>query len=314
MVRRPCCGARMHCWRNEGRGDTIIMKRHLLIPAIVAAQFLMGTVAESQVFCRFVPERLDDFFWENNYIAMRVYGPALRESVEDSGIDCWLKRVEYPIVDKWIGAFTEGISYHEDRGEGYDPYKVADSAGAGGTAIWLDGRRESLNTFTDWEILESTPEHCRFALTYEKEIDGDVYQERKVISLGMDQRLFKAESTFWKNGELAVGLPIAVGLTTHDDLGTTSSNLRSGWVACWEVIDGDGVGTGVAMDPEKIKAVKIVKGDVSGETNRGHILLIAETDAQGAISYRAGYGWERAGDITSQDLWQAYLTASCQNR
>ena len=44
------------------------------------------------VYGRFVPERKDDFAWENNRVAFRVYGPALEATGEISnGMDFWLK-------------------------------------------------------------------------------------------------------------------------------------------------------------------------------------------------------------------------------
>ena len=60
----------------------------------------------SPLFARFVPEREDDFAWENDLVAFRAYGPALRNQV-DAGTDCWLKRVKYPILNKWYRLFTE---------------------------------------------------------------------------------------------------------------------------------------------------------------------------------------------------------------
>jgi rhamnogalacturonyl hydrolase YesR len=91
-------------------------------------------------WCRIVPERLDDFAWENDLVAFRTYGPAARAAggPEDSGIDCWLKRVTYPIVEKWYAGHLKGKSYHKDDGEGYDPYHVGRSRGCGGLAIWHD--------------------------------------------------------------------------------------------------------------------------------------------------------------------------------
>ncbi|MEY3896376.1 MAG: hypothetical protein RLZZ214_1896, partial [Verrucomicrobiota bacterium] len=49
--------------------------------------------AKPRAFARFVPERSDDFAWENDLVAFRTYGPALRPGPENSGIDCWFKRV-----------------------------------------------------------------------------------------------------------------------------------------------------------------------------------------------------------------------------
>ena len=54
----------------------------------------------ARTFCRFIPERLDDFAWENDVVAFRVYGPALRGKGVNSGIDCWFKRGEHPMIDK----------------------------------------------------------------------------------------------------------------------------------------------------------------------------------------------------------------------
>ena len=123
----------------------------------------------------------------------------------------------------------------------------------------------------------------------------------------MNKRLFEAESTFWKDGKIATGLPIAVGVTSRDGAAIISANVRAGWAACWEMIEGYGLGTAISMPPEQIKSVEITKGDDKGQANTGHILLIAETDGQGKITYAAGYGWQRAGVIVSQDTWHAYL-------
>src|SRR3954471_2005731 len=54
----------------------------------------------SKVFARFVPERLDDFGWENDKVAHRTYGPARaapdtekrgKEVLVTSGLDIWCK-------------------------------------------------------------------------------------------------------------------------------------------------------------------------------------------------------------------------------
>lgn len=60
--------------------------------------------AQELCYSRFVPERTDDYTWENNKVAFRVYGPTAQKMVEDkvpggtlsSGVDAWLKRVDYP--------------------------------------------------------------------------------------------------------------------------------------------------------------------------------------------------------------------------
>ncbi|WP_372805924.1 DUF4861 family protein [Pontiella sp.] len=254
-------------------------------------------------FCRFVPERSDDFAWENDLIAFRAYGPALREGTENSGIDCWLKCVEYPIIDTWYGQMKTK-SYHKDWGEGNDPYHVGSSAGCGGTGIWLNGKREPLETYTKQEVVSCRPEKSVFKLTYEKEIGGAVYGEEKTVTIELGQRLFHASCRFTKDGTPAANLPVCIGITTHDGKAVAIGDAAKGWMACWESIESFGVGTGVVVDPSKIQAYRLVE---SPTKDVSHSLFIGQTDAQGRIEYYAGYGWEKAGAIKTSADWNAYL-------
>src|SRR5690554_2624450 len=88
------------------------------------------------VYGRLVPERKDDFTWENNRSAFRVYGLALKATGEISnGMDFWTKRTEALIIDKWYENDLSGkASYHRDHGEGLDFYKVGRTLGLGMTA------------------------------------------------------------------------------------------------------------------------------------------------------------------------------------
>mgnify|MGYP002395770827 CR=1 FL=1 len=262
-------------------------------------------VQEPRTFARFVPERADDFAWENDKVAFRVYGPALRKRPEDSGIDCWLKRVDYPVIDRWYIGNVNKKSYHVDHGEGYDPYHVGGSRGCGGLGLWIDGRMVTSDTYTDWKIIKSEPQETVFVLTYEWSFNGADYREEKQISIKMGDRFFSAVSTFWKDGSPAAGLPLAGGLTTHDGKASVSENVAAGWMACWEKIDDFGLGTGVMMDPARIQEFKLVESE---EKDESHALLITAADAKGQVTYRAGYGWEKAGEIKSAKEWNAYLS------
>jgi hypothetical protein len=101
---------------------------------------------------RFVPEREDDFTWENDKVAFRVYGPSSGGKGSVSGVDPWFKKVDYSIIDKWYANFLQDISYHEDHGEGYDIYHVGPSRGVGGTAIWVDGVAYAAAMFKSYEV------------------------------------------------------------------------------------------------------------------------------------------------------------------
>lgn len=272
-----------------------------------AAAAAVEAAPTKSTFARFVPERKDDFAWENDLIAFRAYGPANRARPENAGIDCWLKRVDYPIINKWYKqALEQDMSYHKDHGEGLDNYHVGSSAGCGGTSLWLNGERVGLETYTKWEIISATPEKTVFVLHYENEVAGDVYAEEKTISIELGKRLYQVESTFFKNGKPAASLPVTVGLTTHDGKATPKANLKAGWLAAWETLDDSELGTGVKVDPKAIQSYQVI--DSNGVLDKGHAVLVLNTDAEGKIAYSAGYGWKKAGAITTPEQWYEYLT------
>ncbi len=68
----------------------------LLIATLTIAQASGGFAA-----ARHVPERKDDLAFESDKVAFRIYGPALKDSTERSGIDCWLKRVDLSDTDEY---------------------------------------------------------------------------------------------------------------------------------------------------------------------------------------------------------------------
>jgi hypothetical protein len=263
----------------------------------------------ASTWARFVPERLDDFAWENDLIAFRAYGPAIRPpgkaspDSEDSGIDCWCKRVPYPIIDKWYAGDPRGVSYHQDHGEGNDLYKVGSSRGCGGTAIWKNGRMWLGGPYKTWKIVSRERQKTIFELTYDYDVDGEKFQEVKRITIELGQRLFRSESAFTRDGKPAV-LDIAIGIATHGGKARPTFNAAQGWMSCWENIEGNGLGTGVVIAPSRIVEMREDKPPGGGEI---HALLLTRTDADGKVTHFAGFGWQKAGVITTPELWQEYL-------
>lgn len=270
---------------------------------------------EPSTYCRYIHERRNDFAWENDKVAFRVYGgPREKKTTLNSGIDCWMKRVDYPIVNKWYWEAFSGVSsYHEDIGEGHDNYDTGWTTGCGGTALWIDGKPVLMGRFINHEVIEQTKERSQFILDYETDpIDGVVYGERKHITIELGTQLFHVRSTFTKDGKPAPGLPICIGLTTLDGKGTPSSNREKGWIAVSEM-NGKGkdqrywMGTAVVMDdPNRIDSIEIIDGKEDVEYD-AYILILCKTDEDATVSYHAGFAWERAGEITSEEEWEDYL-------
>ncbi len=255
-------------------------------------------------FCRYVPERADDFAWENDLTAFRTYGPALQHGAENSGIDCWPKRVNYPIIDKWYRLdHDRHISYHKEHGEGYDNYHTGKSRGCGGTALWIDGKMVLSGVYKTWKILQCEREKSVFVLTYDYDLKGRRIHEVKTITIELGKRLFKSESVFTEGG-MPADVDIAVGVTTHDQKGVCTLNRAAGYAGVWEIIDQQGLGTGVVMDARRITGMQEIKSAVPDES---HALFLTHTDGEGKEVHYAGYGWEKAGVITTPERWNDYL-------
>ncbi len=291
---------------------TRILTRLAALLIIIASHVYAASAAPS-TYCRFVPERSDDFAWENDKVAFRVYGPALAKGNENNGIDCWCKRVSYPIVDKWYRLNQqEKLSYHQDRGEGSDFYHVGKSRGCGSTAIWIDGKMHLPNVYKAWKVVKVTPSESIFTLSYEYEIAERRIKEEKTISISLGQRLFKSESVFTEKGK-PVALEIAIGLTTHDQRGLATLQPKLGWMSVWEDHHGKNgkLGTGVVMDPKFIQSMQEIK---SKQPDESHAVLLCRTDAQGKTVHYAGFGWTKAKGIKTSEEWHDYLKSFIKSR
>jgi len=261
---------------------------------------------EPATFARFVPERADDFAWENDLIAFRAYGPALRADAVDSGIDCWLKRVPYPIIDRWYAANNKGVSYHQDHGEGYDPYHVGSSRGTGGLGLWVDGKMVTSDTFIAHRVLEQTKAKTVFELDYEypAAAGGIPVKETKHFTIALGEPFYQVSSTFTRDGKPLAGLPVAIGITTHDGKAKATFDPAKRWMSCWEVIDGHDLGTGVVLG--KGFEADFQELPKSGP-DTGHALAVTKTNTDGVVSYWGGYGWERAGHFKTAADWETAL-------
>ena len=269
-----------------------------------------------RAFARYVPERLDDFAWENDKIAHRTYGPALaapaapgsgKEVLVTSGLDVWCKRVAYPIVDRW---YNKGHDhYHKDEGEGMDMYQVGPSRGCGGTGIW-DGKTLAVGrNYKTWKIIANGPIRAIFELSYDAwDAHGAKVAEVKRFTVDAGHNLDQIESTFSVVGGTAKDLVVAIGLNkTPADKGqdakievtrTPASGVLTQWVV---QKSNDLLGTAV------IVPAAVFQGFAEDDRN---LLALAKATPGQPLRYFAGAGWSRAGEFTTQTLWNAYVAAA----
>jgi hypothetical protein len=271
-------------------------------------------LSETKTFARFVPERIDDFAWENDLVAFRTYGPEAQRLVEakekggtlSSGLDCWLKRVDYPVIDKWYKKYVDGGTYHKDDGEGYDPYHVGASRGCGGIGVWMNDSLYVSKNFVEHKIITNGPVRTIFELTYAPWFAGNsTIREKKVITIDKGSQLYNVDVIL----ENADSIPnCTIGITLHDKKGTTKADSLQGWFRYWETIDDSEIGTGVVVDPKylvRFRDYRTNKKDLSQ-------LYVITKPQQGRLSYQTGFAWTKANVITNADAWDQYLTQVSQ--
>ncbi len=283
-----------------------------------AAEKLVAEDHSPRAYARLVPERKDDLAWENDKVAFRVYGPALRAGPEDSGIDAWCKRVARPILDKWYSAdLIQGISYHKDHGEGLDAYHVGDTRGCGGIGLWIDDKLVTADTYQSAEILWTSPEVAEFHTTYQYpvKVDGKPLFEYRTTRLRLGERLSEITSAFstqpnqrFRNKKAGIKLPyeVAIGLNTQNKGAAMTLDGEHGIIAVGEPLAGKSLGTGVLVDPATvIRTFRVPAADKLGKNE--HALVIVRPDDEGRVSYRAGLAWAGDGEITTSSAWLKYL-------
>ena len=288
-------------------------------PALLkAAESLLKQDVNPRAMARVVPERMDDLAWENDKVAFRVYGPALRDGPEDSGIDAWCKRVARPVIDKWYADdLQRGITYHKDHGEGFDGYHVGDTRGCGGLGLWIGDKLVTSDTYVSAEIIWTGPEVAEFHTVYQYpvKVAGKPLLEYRVTRLRLGERLCDISSTFsiktgqrFRNEKSGVKLPhdVAIGLTTQDKGASVTLDGEKGVIAIFEPLAGKGLGTGVIVNPTAVvRTTQVPASDKAGKNEQA--LIIVRPDDKGRISYRCGFAWGADGEITTEQAWLDYL-------
>ncbi len=140
-------------------------------------------------------------------------------------------------------------------------------------------------------------------MKYEWETPLGLVAETKTVTLAMGEQLYSVNSVFTLDGEPAE-LPIAIGLTTHDEKAMVSGEGELGRISTSEKIDELGVWTGALLDPARTLEVVHIPSE---EKDASHIWLLTTTTDNGELDYRAGFAWQAAGDIGSFEQWNEYL-------
>jgi hypothetical protein len=303
--------------QNDGVAYGELLFQHDFAPGESTATFTVEKTDAvvppfpAKVFARIVPERLDDFAWENDKVAHRTYGPALaapapagsdKEVLKTSGVDIWFKRVPYPIVDRWYNVGHD--HYHHDEGEGMDMYNVGTTLGAGGTGIVAGGRLVSGINFTRWKVLANGPVRAIFELAYDGwDAAGTQVSEVKRFTVDAGHYFDRIDSTFTFGGpptlQAAVGLNRDPADKGEDGKSTFTEDATAKTLVQWVAQKKSG-DFGVAV-------ILPSAGSPAFGSDARNAFMLAPVASGRPLRYYVGAAWTRAGDITSRGEWQRHV-------
>ena len=246
---------------------------------------------DTLVFSRYVPERLDDYAYENNRIAGRVYGPALSDP-RTLGPDIWLKRVESLVVDKRY----ELNDYHHDHGDGMDCYKVANTLGGGALAPYADDKIVLGDNYETYNRICNGPIRTKVLFTYKPfKVDGNTVTLKRELTVDANTNFIKISN--WFNAPVDE-LPVVLGAVLHDVLDREDGDY---YIAFTEKAsdsadpDADGnISVGLVVDAEE--------DDVETGTMDGHAVLKYNITPGKRADVWTGSGWSKGG-IESPEAW-----------
>ena len=249
--------------------DMTMKKTAFFVLALLGLTACQPEVQQAaKVYGRDVPERKDDFAWENEYAAFRMYGPALRPENPSNGVDLWLKASPELVVDSfYYREHVLGLPYHINYGKGLDCYKVGHTCGAGGLVVIADDQTWIGGAYDRWEIIEQTPDKFVFRLEYDSLlVAGHILQEAITITAEAGQLQNKAEVVLTANSQepIANSLLVGGGIYLHDTVDYHMTIPEVGYVFYEE-------------DALSDKTAAQMNYEYNGSTSQGRIQLSVKT-------------------------------------
>ena len=240
---------------------------------------------QPKVYGRYVPERKDDFAWENEYAAFRMYGPALRPENPSNGVDLWLKASPELVVDSfYYREHVLGLPYHINYGKGLDCYKVGHTCGCGGLVVLTSDQSSEVSyqtwiggAYDRWEIIEQTPDRFVFRLEYDSLlVAGHILQETITITAEAGQMMNKAEVVLTAKSQepIANSLLVGGGIYMHDTIDQV------------EYIDRDGIR--YAEDALSDKTAAKMNYEYNGSTSQGRVSITVRTPGATKVGIQDG--------------------------
>ncbi len=248
---------------------------------------------DTLVNSRYVPEREDDYAYENNLVIGRIYGPAL-ESPRTFGQDIWIKNTSRFVLDDWL----KGRDFHRNHGEGMDVYMVGAALGGGACAPVNEGKICIGDNWKTQRRLCNGPVRTSAEFTCpEFSVNGVSVKTERSLSLDANSRFVRWTCSFDAQG--ADSLDVVVGAAVHEIVCMQKADnyiAFTEWASDSRLADPkqDGkISIGLVVS-ERFKATPDIMD--------GHAVLKFRVASGEVIEYWTGSGWDQGG-IESPESW-----------
>ncbi len=300
---------------------------------------------EPKAFGRLFTERGDEFGWENDRVAYRVYGHGgavgydlFNKNTTELMLNYWYaseqnqemrsvskqlhERGYHDLADQVYNAYC----YHINHGKGMDCYTVGPTLGGGADALVnRDGSLCMPKCYKKYEILDEGPLRFTVRMTYpENDFEGNKVVETRIITLDAGSHFNKANVSF---SGLTAASPIASGVVVHkDNPSAYVLNKEAGYIGYEDLGDASVynknykdelarqmgkiyVGT---VYPDKVTAVQYQQRE--NGIAAGHVLATATIAPSASFTYYFGTGWSgnASSGLNSIGDWEAMLLKESQ--
>ena len=255
--------------------------------------------ASSVCLCGVAPERADDFFWENDRVGFRAYGPG--DFHKWSGIDMFNKATKENYVVRLLRERGRHGNWHKNQnGKCFDNYTVGAGRGVGAVALWGDGEWKTYPNWDRCDVVTNSDDFCAFKLEYPafSSLGRMTYH----ITFRRGEPFFRNEVSFELSERmredfvLGPGLDVAAGRGHGGDL---VEDAAAGVISLFETAKEGHEGSTMTA---------IFLEDPTGCAIRSdHLGCKVLSLRRPTFAYWAGALWDGEGAVTTAAAWHAFV-------
>ena len=252
----------------------------------------------SVCLCGEAPERANDFFWENDRIGFRAYGPG--DLHRWSGIDVFNKATPENYVVRLLRERGKHGNWHKNlNGKCFDNYTVGAGRGVGAVAVRGDGEWK---TYPNWErcaVVTNCDDFCEFRLEYPafSALGRMTYH----VTLRRGEPFFRNDVSFEHPERMVGGFVAGPGIDLEPGRDHKGALVEEpGLVSLFEDPRGEDGSTMSAILVADASAVEVM-------TDHMNCRVLAFKKP--GFTYWAGALWSKAGHVETPEAWIAAVRA-----